>query len=115
MATSICQKFQFIKLTLLVKYLGVPFITSKLKKGDCDEFVQKISSRILSWTAKFLSYAGRLQLIKSVLTGIQNYWAGMFILPKSILKQVETLMHRFLLTGDVDKAQGGQSCLGACL
>ena len=63
--------------------------------------MHKISSCILSWTTKFLSYAGRLQLIQSVIAGIQNFWAGMFILPK-----IESLMRRFLWTGGIDKAHG---------
>ena len=101
---SICQALQYSIGTLPLKYLGVPIITTKLKKEDCNDLVQKISSRILSWTSKFLSYAGRIQLIKFVLAGIQNYWAGMFILPKGVLTQVERLMRRFLWSGGIDKS-----------
>ena len=69
---SICQTLQFSKGSLPVKYLGIPLITTQMKKRDCDELVQRIRSRILSWTSKLLSYAGRLQLIQSVHAGIQN-------------------------------------------
>ena len=107
-AESICQILQFPKGSLPMKYLGVPLITSRLKKVHCDDLVNRISSRILSWTSKFLSYAGRIQLIQSVLNGIFNYWSGMFILPKYILKQVECLMRRFLWTGGIEKGHGAK-------
>ena len=91
---------------LPMKYLGVPLITTKLKRGDCEELIRKISGRITSWNSKFLSYAGRIQLINSVLYGIQSYWSSMFILPKSVLKELEKLMNHFLWNGDVSKNHG---------
>ncbi|XP_019263748.1 PREDICTED: uncharacterized protein LOC109241462 [Nicotiana attenuata] len=46
-----------------------------------------------------LSYSGRLQLIKSVLFVIQTYWAQVFLLPKKIMKMIETICRTFLWTG----------------
>ncbi|XP_021715738.1 uncharacterized protein LOC110683654 [Chenopodium quinoa] len=40
-----------------------------------------------------------LQLIKSVLFGIQAYWAQIFILPKKILREIEAKFRVFLWTG----------------
>ncbi|CAN7056668.1 unnamed protein product [Brassica rapa subsp. trilocularis] len=31
--------------------------------------------RMLSWKNRCLSYAGRLQLIKSLISGISNFWS----------------------------------------
>ncbi|XP_021849733.2 uncharacterized protein [Spinacia oleracea] len=42
---------------------GIPD-SMKLKFADCKPLIEKIVDRVRSWTAKFLSYAGRLQLIK---------------------------------------------------
>ncbi|GLT65660.1 hypothetical protein SLA2020_380770 [Shorea laevis] len=53
--------------TLPVRYLGVPLISSRLKKVDCSILVDKIVGRVKSWTCKALSYAGRLQLGNSIL------------------------------------------------
>ncbi|GKB63681.1 RNA-directed DNA polymerase, eukaryota, reverse transcriptase zinc-binding domain protein, partial [Tanacetum coccineum] len=52
--------------------------------------------RILDWKNKSLSFAGRLLLIKSVVSLMQVYWASMFILLISISKEVEKLMRDFL-------------------
>lgn len=49
--------------------------------------------------AHMLSYAGRLQLIRSILTSMQNYWAHIFPLPKKLIKAVEMVCRRFLWTG----------------
>ncbi|GKB51608.1 RNA-directed DNA polymerase, eukaryota, reverse transcriptase zinc-binding domain protein [Tanacetum coccineum] len=45
---------------------------------------------------KALSFAGRLQLIKSVVSSIQVYWASTFILPKAVNAEIEQLMRGFL-------------------
>lgn len=48
---------------LLVKYLGVSLIFEKLTLEDCKPLLEKITGRINTWTGRFLSFAGRLQLI----------------------------------------------------
>ncbi|XP_019246267.1 PREDICTED: uncharacterized protein LOC109225916 [Nicotiana attenuata] len=50
------------------------------------------------WTIKFLSYAGRAVLIKSVLIAIQTFWAQIFVLPKKIVQFIDTICRRFLWT-----------------
>lgn len=46
-----------------------------------------------------MSYAGRLELLRSVIGGITNFWSSVFCLPKKVMKQVETLCRTFLWTG----------------
>jgi hypothetical protein len=52
--------------------------------------------RINSWISKKLSFAGRLQLLNSILYNIQVYWTGIFILPKKIIKAIEQKFNMFL-------------------
>ena len=80
---------------LPVRYLGVPLVTRRLSARDCEPLVEKITARITSWSAKLLSYAGRLQLIKSVLFSLQNYWWRNFILPKGVMIKVNKLCAGF--------------------
>ena len=58
--------------------------------------------RITCWTKKFLSYAGREQLIKSVLFSIQIYWSQIFVLPAKVIKLIESTCKRFLWTGGTE-------------
>lgn len=48
------------------------------------------------WSAKLLSYGGRVQLIKSVLFAVTNYLLQCFPLPKSILRSIEAVCRSFL-------------------
>ena len=88
------------------QYLGVPLITTRLKSEDCKRLIDRITAKIKCWTNRFLSYAGRLQLIKSVLFGIQVYWSSLFILPKRVILSIEQLMKDFLWTGPELKHSG---------
>ncbi|GJY47080.1 reverse transcriptase domain-containing protein [Tanacetum coccineum] len=57
---------------LPVRYLGVPLISSRLLYQDCKVLVQKLESWVNDWRNKFLSLAGRLQLIRSVLSSMHR-------------------------------------------
>ncbi|XP_021836641.2 uncharacterized protein [Spinacia oleracea] len=61
------------------KYLGVHVSPWKLKTGDCDCLVDKMTHRIKVWSSRNLSFAGRAQLINSVLMRIYVYWSQLFI------------------------------------
>lgn len=104
---------------LPVSYLGIPLITRCLSKLDCQPLLMKICSKLLMWTNIFLSFAGRLQLIKSVLMGIFNYWAGHIFLPVSILKEIQSKCARFLWAGSNTttchyKVSWKECCLPKC-
>ena len=75
--------------TLPVKYLGVPLISTRLVYRDCKELVEKVQHRIQDWKNKFLSFAGRLQLVQSVLSSMHVYWASVFILPSRVMLNIE--------------------------
>ncbi|KAK4391360.1 hypothetical protein Sango_1913800 [Sesamum angolense] len=78
--------------SLPVKYLGVPLTSSRLTLADCRPLNGHSFGRLES-------YAGRLQLIRSVLSTLHTYWASVFILPKGILKVIEGKMRKFLWQG----------------
>nr|GEV93492.1 reverse transcriptase domain-containing protein [Tanacetum cinerariifolium] len=81
---------------LPVKYLGVPLVTSRLVFRDCKELIEKVQDRVNDWKNKFLSAAGRLQLVRSVLSYMHVYWASMFILPSRVLADIEQIIRGFL-------------------
>ncbi|MFS7917032.1 putative RNA-directed DNA polymerase [Helianthus anomalus] len=81
---------------LPVRYLGVPLLSTSLRKKDCTPLIDKVKKRLQDWKNKSLSFAGRLQLISSVLNSIQVFWSSVFILPISVSKEIEKLMRGFL-------------------
>ncbi|KAK4393106.1 hypothetical protein Sango_1781400 [Sesamum angolense] len=85
---------------LPLRYLGLPLLASRLSISDCKPLLLKIDSRIKGWESIQLSFAGRIQLIKSVLMSLNVYWAMAFILPKGVIREVEKKMRTFLWKGN---------------
>ncbi|XP_074305634.1 uncharacterized protein LOC141640854 [Silene latifolia] len=78
------------------KYLGVNISPKRLGVNDCQCLIDNVTTRIRSLGARKLSYAGRVALIKAVLSTLHNYWARIFILPKTILAKIDSLCRQFL-------------------
>ncbi|GJU03207.1 RNA-directed DNA polymerase, eukaryota, reverse transcriptase zinc-binding domain protein [Tanacetum coccineum] len=93
---SILQIFPFEEGKLPVKYLGVPLVSSRLMFRDCKELIEKVQARVDNWKNKFLSTAGRLQLIQSVIGSLHVFWASVFVLPSQVLLDIEQIMRGFL-------------------
>lgn len=66
---------------------------------DFKPIIDKITAIVSSWTNKFLSFAGRIQLVRSVLFAIQAYWSSFFVLPSSIIKDIKSILSRFISKG----------------
>ncbi|XP_019237786.1 PREDICTED: uncharacterized protein LOC109217943 [Nicotiana attenuata] len=99
---EILQVLDFVKGTLPVRYLGVPLSSKRLSLIQCQPLLEKMLGRIRSWTSKLMSYAGRVQLIKSVLFSIQVFWSQVFLLPKKLIQLIERMCQTFLWTGGVE-------------
>ncbi|GJW97791.1 RNA-directed DNA polymerase, eukaryota, reverse transcriptase zinc-binding domain protein [Tanacetum coccineum] len=88
-----------------MRYLGAPLINKRLGRNNCKQLIDKVKNRIADWKNIFLSYARRVQLIASVLGSMQLYWASVFLLPKSTMKDIEIILKGFLWTqGDKARA-----------
>ncbi|XP_062086229.1 uncharacterized protein LOC133792343 [Humulus lupulus] len=77
-------------------YLGVPLRPKKWKAIECDLILKNIILRLHVWASTHLSYAGRVQLVHSVLLGIRNYWMSIFLLPEGVIRGIDHLCRNFL-------------------
>ncbi|XP_056843253.1 uncharacterized protein LOC130495769 [Raphanus sativus] len=84
---------------LPIRYLGMPLTTKSLTPHDYEPLIDKIRKKMLCWSNKSLSFAGRLQLIKSVITSMVNFWSSAFILPAKRLDTIESMCSAFLWSG----------------
>ncbi|KAL9816500.1 putative RNA-directed DNA polymerase [Arabidopsis thaliana] len=96
---QVTTNFPFETGHLPVRYLGLPLLTKRMTASDYAPLIEKVRSKISSWTARALSYAGRLTLIKSVLVSITNFWISAYRLPNSCLKEIEKICAAFLWSG----------------
>lgn len=99
---------------LPVRYLGVPLVSSRLRYQDCSPLLDAISRRISSWTTRLLSFAGRLELIRSVLFGQISFWCSAFSLPKKLIHRLSQLLSRFLWTGADRKGHHKVAWISVC-
>ncbi|XP_074292529.1 uncharacterized protein LOC141619413 [Silene latifolia] len=99
---DIQQATSFVEGSLPFRYLGVPIQAGRLTKLECNALVERMVNRIRSIGAKKLSYAGRVVLINSVLNTLYSYWAGMFIIPKGVIRRIEGICRNYLWDGSSD-------------
>ncbi|XP_058734147.1 uncharacterized protein LOC131605864 [Vicia villosa] len=82
-----------------VKYLRVPLTCKRLTIQHYLPLIDKILARIHHWTAKLLTYAGRIQLVKSIISGIAQYRMSCFPFPKIVLAKIDRICRSFIWTG----------------
>lgn len=81
------------------KYLGLPIGVDPRKIATWNPVVKKVRRRLSSWNSKQLSFAGRMVLIKSVLSALPTYFLSFFKAPKGIIHTLESLFKIFYGVG----------------
>ncbi|RAL44105.1 hypothetical protein DM860_015026 [Cuscuta australis] len=82
--------------SLPFRYLGGPITASRISVNDCDKLVENMSQKIKSWGSKHLSYAGRVNLLNSVLFGIMDFLCRIFIMPTKVMWKIQSICRNFL-------------------
>ncbi|GAU33843.1 hypothetical protein TSUD_393510 [Trifolium subterraneum] len=80
-------------------YLGLPSMVGRSKKAIFSYIKDSIWKRINSWRGRALSKAGKEVMIKSVLQAIPSYVMSMFILPASLIDDIEKMINDFWWRG----------------
>ena len=83
--TGIIQNFRAALMQILLKYLGLLLSLGRLWCVDLQPYVNKASSKLNPWKAKFLSRDGRAELVKSVLTSMSIFLLTAIKVDKSTL------------------------------
>jgi len=77
-------------------YLGLEVGGNPRKEKFWEPVLNKLKSRLSVWKGRFLSMAGRLCLIKSVLSAIPLYYLSLFKAPEVVCKSIIRIQRRFL-------------------
>ncbi|KAK9742585.1 hypothetical protein RND81_03G183800 [Saponaria officinalis] len=86
-------------------YLGLPLTGNRLKVDQYQTLIDRFARKIHHWSASFLSHAGKLRLIDSVLYSNLVYWCSVFRLPIQIVHKLEACS-RNLYWGMADNGGG---------
>lgn len=98
-ARSIGKTFSFTITDNLGRYLGMPFLHSRVTKNTYQEIVDKVEKRMSTWNASHLSLAGRITLAQSILQAIPIYAMQTTCLPSSVKNKIDQACRRFLWNG----------------
>jgi hypothetical protein len=93
----------FVEGSFPFRYLGIPLSPHRLLASQFSPFLHKLDLAIQSWLRKHLSYARRLELLKSILYGMVRFWLNIFSVPDTVIKQIIYLCRNFLWTGTVSR------------
>ncbi|CAL5367336.1 unnamed protein product [Camellia sinensis] len=85
---------------LPLKFLGLPLGANPGRKSTWKPVLDNIRSRLSGWKRKMLSFAGRLTLIKSVLSSLPVYYLSLFKMPEGVAREIEKIEANFLWGGD---------------
>ncbi|CAE6005964.1 unnamed protein product [Arabidopsis arenosa] len=90
------------------RYLGLPLNPARISFATLQPFLEKITNKLHAWTVRFLSFAGKIRLISSVIYGMVNFWSAVFNLPKRFYAKVDSLCASFLWKNKVTSAVGAR-------
>ncbi|GKA00908.1 RNA-directed DNA polymerase, eukaryota, reverse transcriptase zinc-binding domain protein [Tanacetum coccineum] len=86
---------------LPMMYLGVPVGGNMGRCENWNRIIQKFTSKLSQWKARFLSVGGRLTLLKSVVGSLPTYYMSLYLMPATVRKKLEAMRNRFFLGGDL--------------
>ncbi|XP_057958526.1 uncharacterized protein LOC131151289 [Malania oleifera] len=81
------------------QYLGVPLAASRLNSSQYSPLINKIANLFKSWPKNTLSYAGKLEIINSIIQGIECLWLAIFPIPNNVLEHIVKLCRAFFWGG----------------
>lgn len=77
------------------KYLGLPELFGRKKRDLFSSIIDRIQQKAAGWSNRFLSTAGKMTMLKSVLTPIPSFAMTCFQLPVSLCMRIQAALTRF--------------------
>ncbi|XP_016168765.1 uncharacterized protein LOC107611342 [Arachis ipaensis] len=87
---------QFSRTDDLGKYLGIPILHSRVSKHAFEGIINKLHARLNSWKASSLSLAGRVTLVKYVLSSMPLYNMQYAVLSSTTCNTIDCICRNFL-------------------
>jgi hypothetical protein len=74
------------------KYFGLLALVGRSHVKAFKSIIEKVRKRLQDWKLRFLFQAGKEILLKAVIQAIPAYCMGVFLLPKSLCTEINSLM-----------------------
>ncbi|CAH9071106.1 unnamed protein product [Cuscuta epithymum] len=94
-----------------VRYLGIPLAPLRISVAQYAPLLDTVNDFLKAWNTKTLSYAGKIELIRSVIQGVQSFWLQIFPVPRTILDRIVSICRIFLWGGKYSKVSWDDICL----
>lgn len=85
-----------------IEFLWVPLEGLPSKRDFWNLVIETVQRKLATWKSNYLSFEGRITLIKSAISNIPIYFLSSFTIPKGIAIKNETLQKQFLCCGNSD-------------
>lgn len=81
---------------LPINYFGLPLGAKPSSKGIWNPVLEKMRRRLARWKGQYLSFGGKLILLKNVLASISLYFLSLFTIPAFVLRETKSMQRDFL-------------------
>ncbi|XP_028085057.1 uncharacterized protein LOC114286160 [Camellia sinensis] len=89
-------KLNCLSQRLPLTYLGLPLGANPRSRSTWQTVVEKCKKKLASWKKRFLSFDGRLTLIRSVLSSIPLFFLSLFKMVVGVAKTIDKIQSSFL-------------------
>ncbi|XP_042477679.1 uncharacterized protein LOC122059038 [Macadamia integrifolia] len=81
------------------RYLGVEIFKGRVKKEALLPVMDRMKGRLAGWKGKLLSMAGKVELVRFMISSIPNHSFAVYWWPSSLLTTMERWMRKFIWLG----------------
>ena len=96
----LAERLHCKKGSLPFRYLGLPIGANPRTVSMWDPMVEKFEKKLSSWKRQYLSFGGRITLIKSSLSSLLVYYMSLYKMPMAVIKKFDRIRRNFLWDGN---------------
>ncbi|KAK9677027.1 hypothetical protein RND81_11G117000 [Saponaria officinalis] len=111
----ILAQTDFVEGKFPFRYLGVPLNASRITIDMYNVLLTRIQSSTQHWSSHLLSYAGKIQLINTIVFGLESYWSASLLILKGLIKRITKLCKDFFWAGGGNTRMTFKSWSSICL
>lgn len=87
-----------------MKYLGVPLSSNTITNKECGNLVTKIKEKLNGWRSRLLFFAGRAELVHTVIFAKVRFWIQTFQIPDCSIENIDSVCAKFIWRGGLQKS-----------